>query len=240
MMRRMMMMSAVLLAAVVSGCANPADDVPQATVGAPVQESTSAAPAPEPTSRPSATSVPEPTPAVSAAPAATGNSLVLSPETSKIGFVGSKVTGSHDGGFKAFTGTIELTEDGKGVRAMAADIDMNSTWSDNEKLTGHLKSPDFFDVAKFPKATFVSTEITPGGEKDATHTVTGNFTLHGVTKSIKFPAKIAVSDGSAKVDSEFFINRKDFGIVYPGQANNLIRDEVVIKLALNGTKPPGQ
>ena len=72
---------------------------------------------------------------------------------------------------------------------------------------------DFFDVARFPKATFVSTEITPGGEKDATHTVTGNFTLHGVAKSIKFPVKVAVSDGSAKVDSEFFINRKDFGIV---------------------------
>ena len=231
MMRRMMTMSAVLLAAVVSGCANPADDVPQATVGAPVQESTSAAPARR-RRRHSA--------GRSAAPAATGNSLVLSPETSKIDFVGSKVTGSHNGGFKAFTGTVDLTEDGKGVRAMAADIDMNSTWSDNEKLTGHLKAPDFFDVAKFPKATFVSTEITPGGEKDATHTVTGNFTLHGVTKSIKFPVKVAVSDGSAKVDSEFFINRKDFGIVYPGKANDLIRDEVVIKLALNATRPPGQ
>jgi polyisoprenoid-binding protein YceI len=238
MMRRMMTMSAVLLAAVVSGCANPADDVPQATVGAPVQESTSVAPTPEPTpASTSAVSAPEPTPTASAA---TGSSLVLTPETSKIEFIGSKVTGSHNGGFKAFTGTVDLTEDGKGVRAMAADIDMNSTWSDNEKLTGHLKSPDFFDVAKFPKATFVSTEIAPGGEKDATHTVTGNFTLHGVTKSIKFPVKVAVSDGSAKVDSEFFINRKDFGIVYPGQANNLIRDEVVIKLALNGTKPSGQ
>ena len=220
-MRRMLTMSVVLLAAAVSGCANPADDVEQAKVGAPVP-------------------VPEPTPAASAASVASGNSLALSPETSKIDFIGSKVTGSHNGGFKAFTGTVDLTEDGKGVRAMAADIDMASTWSDNEKLTGHLKAPDFFDVAKFPKSTFVSTEITPGGEKDATHTVTGNFTLHGVTKSIKFPAKVAVAEGSAKVDSEFFINRKDFGIVYPGKANDLIRDEVVIKLALSGTKPPAQ
>lgn len=224
----MMTMSAMLLAAMISGCANPADDVPQATVNAPVPVPTSAA------------SVTEPTPTDSAAPTATGRTLMLSPETSKIDFVGSKVTGSHNRGFKAFTGSIDLTEDGKGVRAMAADIEMASTWSDNEKLTGHLKAPDFFDVAKFPKATFVSTEIAPGGEKGATHTVTGNFTLHGVTKSIKFPAKVAVSDDSAKVDSEFFINRKDFGIVYPGQANNMIRDEVVIKLALNGTKPPGQ
>ena len=237
-MRRMMTMSALLLAAMISGCANPADDVPQATVGAPVPEPTSAASAA--TGEPKATvgaPVSEPT---SAASAATGNSLVLSPEASKIDFVGSKVTGSHNGGFKAFTGTVDLTEDGKGVRAMAADIDMASTWSDNEKLTGHLKAPDFFDVAKFPKTTFVSTEITPGGEKGATHTVTGNFTLHGVTKSIKFPAKVAVSDGSAKVDSEFFINRKDFGIVYPGKTDDLIRDEVVIKLALDASKPPGQ
>ncbi len=219
-----MMMSAVLLAAVVSGCSNPADDVPKATVGAPVPEPTSAAPVAELTS---------------ASPAATGNSLVLSPQTSKIDFVGSKVTGSHNGGFRAFAGTVDLTEDGKGVRALAADIDMASTWSDNEKLTGHLKASDFFDVARFPKATFVSTEITPGGEKEATHTVTGNFTLHGVTKSIKFPAKVAVSDGSAKVDSEFFIDRKAFGIVYPGKTDDLIRDEVVIKLALNATRPPG-
>ncbi len=126
-MRRMMTMSALLLAAMISGCANPADDVPQATVGAPV---------------------PTPTPTASAAPAATGNSLVLSPESSKIDFVGSKVTGSHNGGFKAFTGMVDLTEDGKGVRAMAADIDMASTWSDNEKLTAHLKNPDFFDGSR--------------------------------------------------------------------------------------------
>ena len=223
-----MMKCAVLLAVVISGCANPADVVPKATVGAPVPEPSSTAPAPELTS------------ATPAATAKTGNSLVLSRETSKIDFVGSKVTGSHNGGFKAFAGTVDLTEDGKGVRAVAADIDMTSTWTDNDKLTTHLKNPDFFDVAKFPKATFVSTEITAGGEKGATHTVTGNFTLHGVTKSIKFPAKVAVSDGSAKVDSEFFINRKDFGIVTPGKTDDLIRDEVVIKLALDATRPPGQ
>ena len=74
---------------------------------------------------------------------------------------------------------------------------MDSIWTDTEKLTGHLKSADFFDVAKFPKSTFESTEIKAGSSdakaKDATHTVTGNLTLHGVTRSIQFPAKIAVT-----------------------------------------------
>ena len=117
---------------------------------------------------------------------------------------------------------------------------MDSIWADNAKLTGHLKSPDFFDVPKFPKSTFESTAITTGSSdpkaKDATHTVTGNLTLHGVTKSIQFPARIAVTPDAASLDSEFSLNRKDFGINYPGMANDLIRDEVVLKLAIRAPK----
>src|SRR5687767_1251852 len=64
---------------------------------------------------------------------------------STIGFVGSKVTGSHNGGFKKFSGEFALADGkltGSGHKLV---IDMDSTWADNEKLTGHLKSPDFFD-----------------------------------------------------------------------------------------------
>lgn len=60
--------------------------------------------------------------------------------------------------------------------------------------------------------------------------VTGNLTLHGETKSITFPADIQISDDQVKVAAEFFIKRFDFGIQYPGRANDLIRDEVVIRL----------
>ena len=66
--------------------------------------------------------------------------------------------------------------------------------------------------------------------------MTGNLTLHGVTKSIQFPAKIAVAPEAATLDSEFFINRKDFGINYPGMTNDLIRDEVVIRLAVRAPR----
>ena len=101
-------------------------------------------------------------------------------------------------------------------------------------FTGLIASS--LNAAKFPKASFVTTEIKPGGEKGATHTVTGNLTLHGVSKSIQFPAKIADSPEAATLDSEFFLNRKDFQINYPGMANDLIRDEVVIKLAIRAER----
>ena len=67
--------------------------------------------------------------------------------------------------------------------------------TDTPDLTKHLKTADFFDVAKYPEATFVSTAIKPGGEKGASHTVTDNLTLHGATKSITFPATIAADSG---------------------------------------------
>jgi polyisoprenoid-binding protein YceI len=146
---------------------------------------------------------------------------------STIGFVGSKVTGSHKGGFKNFAGKINVA-DGKIVGTPEIKINLKSTWSDNNRLTGHLKSPDFFGVDQFPVATFTATAVEPGTGPQ--HKVTGNLDLHGVTKSISFPASIQVSDEAVSVQAEFAINRKDFNINYPGKPNDLIRDHVVLKL----------
>ena len=156
--------------------------------------------------------------------------LVVDAQASKIGFRGAKVTGHHDGGFNAFTGTAEVA--GDEPRAVAFEVDMSTTWSDNEKLTGHLKSPDFFDVEKFEKSTFSSTKITPKVDGEYTHVIEGTLNLHGETKAISFPAKIVVAEDDVRGSSEFKINRKDFGIVYPGMPDDLIKDEVLIKLDL--------
>jgi polyisoprenoid-binding protein YceI len=110
--------------------------------------------------------------------------------------------------------------------------------TDEPDLTKHLQTPDFFDVAKFPKANFVSTKIEPSAASGTTHTITGNFDLHGIRKSISFPATIQVTPTSVSVVSEFAINRKDFGLVYPGKADDLIKDGVVIKLNLNVPRKP--
>jgi len=174
----------------------------------------------------------EPQKAAAESPSA-GKEYVIRAE-STIGFVGSKVTGKHDGGFKKFAGKISVAG-GKITGSPEIRIAMDSTWSDNEKLTGHLKSSDFFDAAKFATSTFTVTSIEPEG---AQHKVTGNLDLHGVTKSISFPATVQIADDAVTVKAEFAINRKDFNINYPGRPNDLIRDNVVLKLDIKAT--PGE
>ena len=161
---------------------------------------------------------------------------VFDQTSSKVEFVGSKVTGKHDGGFGTFKGTVDVVDGAPEKSKVDVQIETDSITTDTEKLTGHLKSPDFFDTAKNPTATFVSTEIKKGGEKGATHTVTGNLTIKGISKSVTFPATIKVAGDSASLDAEFSINRRDFSLNYPGKPNDLIRDDVLIKLSIKAKK----
>ncbi len=199
---------AALFALTLSNCAeNPADDVVKAEV-----EETSPA---------------ETKPAEEAPPGTEPVTYVFT-EGSKIGFVGSKVTGSHEGGFTVFEGYFAVAGEALAEAEHKVVIDMASTFSDSEKLTGHLKSPDFFDVETFPESTFVLTGVTP--KEGDTYTMTGDFTLHGVTKKISFPAEVKKEGDTITMKSEFVIDRFDFGIKYPGKADDLIRKDVVIKL----------
>jgi len=162
--------------------------------------------------------------------------LPFSNANSKIGFVGSKVTGSHEGTFEKFRGNVRLAGGKAEGSSVDVEIDTDSFKIEPEKLQNHLKSPDFFDTAKFPKATFKSTEVKAGGAGGATHTVTGNVLLHGKEKAVSFPATITVSNAEVAAKTEFSINRKDFDIVYPGMPNDLIRDAVVIKLDIHAPR----
>ncbi len=126
----------ILLLAMTAGCSNPAEDAPDATVSEPEAIET---------------------------PAAGGTSFAITPD-SKIEFVGAKVTGTHDGGFKAFTGSIDLVDGEPTKSTVTLEIDTTSIWSDNDKLTEHLKSDDFFGVEAHPASTFTSTSIVADGE----------------------------------------------------------------------------
>ncbi len=176
--------------------------------------------------------------AVTAAPAPSAGSVtyVFSNADSKLAFTGAKVTRKHEGSFSVFNGTILLVDNNPEKSTVTVDIDMTSLSADDPKLTGHLKSPDLFDAAKFPKAHFVSTSIKAGAANGATHTVTGNLELHGVTKSITFPATVKPHGDGVDVDAEFAINRKDFGVVYPGMPDDLIKDDILIKLQIRSKK----
>jgi polyisoprenoid-binding protein YceI len=172
--------------------------------------------------------------AASAAPAAKSEALAFDEKTATLGFVGSKVTGSHEGKFDKLTGTVTLV-DGKAVgSSVKVSIDDKSLSIEPDMLKKHLSGPDFFDVEKFPTSSFESTDVkSTGGDK---YEVTGNLDLHGAKKSITFPATITVDAQNVAVAAEFNINRKDFGIVYAGKANDLIRDNVTIKLNIKAPR----
>ena len=152
---------------------------------------------------------------------------------SKLTWLGQKVTGKHEGRFGVFGGIIELVGGDVTKSRVRAEIDMRSLSTTPEKLVAHLKSDDFFGVEKFPRATFVSTVIQKTGEA---YSVTGNLTMHGVARAITFPASITVSDAEVTVNAEFAINRKEFGIVYPGKPDDLIADDVALKLDVHAKK----
>jgi len=206
------LLSCLILVSLIA-CKDPSKDTAKATVTEP------------------ATVVPAPT-----AAAAGTEALPIAPESSKIGFVGSKVTGSHNGGFTKFAGVLHFNTARAEASRLDLDIEMASVFTDAERLTGHLKTNDFFLVEQFPTAKFVSTEIKAGGEGGATHQITGNLTLRGVTKTISFPAVVAITPQAVTAKAEFALPRKQFGVAWEGKADDLVRDNVIIKLDVNAPR----
>lgn len=219
----------IAAAAFMAACADPAANKPKAETSAPSSNTAKSSNAPTLTEAAK--------PGVLADFKAIGTELAITPENSKVEFTGSKVTGKHDGGFKTFKGVIDLVGDKAETSKVLVDIDMASVFSDSDGLTKHLQTGDFFEVEKFPKASFVSTKIETDTAKGAGNfTVTGDLEMRGVKKSVKFPATITITPADVAMKAEFAINRKDFGIVYAGKADDLIRDDVVIKLDLKSAR----
>ncbi len=138
-------------------------------------------------------------------------------QQSKIGWVGRKVAGEHSGTIHMLDGTLNWN--GKQLTGGSFAIDMasitNTDITDkdyNEKLVGHLKSDDFFSTDKFPKATFVITEVKPLATNQSQ--VKGTLNLKGVTKEITFPATIQTNGNQLIATAKILIDRTQYGIRY--------------------------
>ena len=167
-------------------------------------------------------------------------------ETNKslVTWVGTKPTGRHNGSLNIERGRLGF-KDGN-ITSGKFTIDMSSLKvldmddENNNNLAGHLISEDFFKVKQHPLSTFVITSVVPykeGGAKPmlkgVTHTVTGNLTMLGKTKSISFPAKINISNEAIKAEANFNINRTNWGISYNSDkslGDKFIRPDVNIGL----------
>ena len=169
----------------------------------------------------------EATDAQAVAAPAEGKTYTADLAQSNVAWVGTKPVGKHNGTFMLKDGSVmanetlitggQFTIDMTSIKALDQDAEGNG------KLGGHLSSPDFFDVQKFPTGTFQITEVkagtagltdTAGMMKDATHTITGNLTMKGVSKSITFPAKVSITPADLMADATFNIDRTQWGLVY--------------------------
>jgi polyisoprenoid-binding protein YceI len=174
---------------------------------------------------PSPADAPLPPPA---ADASLAGAWTLDPGTSTIGFVGAKLSKTHEGSFKGFSGRANV-QDGTLV-SVEAEVDLGSVDTDSGKLTDHLRGEDFFDVAQFPKASFRSSAIEATAEG---HTLTGVLDFHGKQNEITVPAQVSVGEQAVTLKSEFSIDRQLWELSYPGKPDDLIQDEVKILLDLS-------
>ncbi len=146
----------------------------------------------------------------------------LDPENSSVEFVCKHVLTNVRGMFQQPSGTVMLDEATPANSKISATINVKSISTGVEERDTHLKSPDFFDVAKYPVITFVSTSFSKSSA--TSYSATGNLTMHGVTK----PVTLAVTApppfnhaGTIRrgIEATTSVNRKDFGLrwEFPGE-----------------------
>ncbi len=156
---------------------------------------------------------------------------------SKVGFsVTHLMLSEVDGNFKTFDAKITSAKPDLSDAMIELTADINSIDTDNERRDGHLKSPDWFDTAKFPTLTFKSTSFKKvDGKKYA---LAGNLTMHGVTKPVTLDAvltgPVTMENPRGKQEKAGLkisgtIKRSDFGVGSSSTA--VVSEEVEIKAA---------
>jgi len=164
-----------------------------------------------------------------------------------VGFQVRHIYTNVSGKFTDFTGTIQVDRTKPESSTVDFTIQATSIDTSETRRDQHLRSADFFDVANNPTITFKSTSIKANG-KDS-WLVTGDFTMHGVTKSVVLPVTLLGEGkdpfGNEKMGLEtgLTINRKDYGLTWNKALETggvLVGDEVKVQIAIeaNKAKPP--
>jgi len=151
----------------------------------------------------------------------------LDPENSSVEFTCKHVFSNVRGMFQKPSGTVTLDEATPANSKVDATIDASSITTGVEERDNHLKSPDFFDVAKYPAITFASTSVTRSSA--TSYAVTGNLTMHGVTRPVTLAVTASAPFNHAGgvrrgIEATTSLNRKDFGLVwdYPGEGPGIV------------------
>ena len=174
---------------------------------------------------------------------AASGTWVIDPTHTNLGFSARHaMVAKVRGNFGEFSGSFTI--DGDNLAASTAEVTIQVASIDTKTADRdtHLKSPDFLDVENFPTITFVSTAVTPKGDDVV---ITGDLTIHGVTKSVEIEYEfVGISQdpwGQTKIGFEGStkISRKDFGLTWNVALETggvLIGDEIKLNLDVEATK----
>jgi polyisoprenoid-binding protein YceI len=142
------------------------------------------------------------------------------------------------GSFSGITGTLTENPSDFQLSAVEASIPVTTLTTCDAQRDGHLKSADFFDAEKYPNMTFKSTSVKQTGEGE--FAVTGDLTIHGVTKSVTFtvegpsaPGKDPWGNTRIGLSATTKVNRKDFGLTWNSTLETggvLVGDDVTLSL----------
>jgi len=170
-------------------------------------------------------------------------SWTIDPSHSQVGFaVKHLVLSNVRGEFAKYAGRIALDDADVTRSTVEATIDVNSISTKNADRDAHLKSPDFFDAAKYPTMTFKSSKVEKAGQDKLR--VTGDLTLHGVTKPVVLEVattpevKGMFGETRRGFAATTKISRKEFGLTWNKavEAGPAVGDEVAIALDLEVVK----
>lgn len=163
--------------------------------------------------------------------------------SSVINWEGAKITGKHSGTLMLKEGMLQV--EGDAIKGGTFVLDMVSiavtdlaAGQGKEDLEGHLKTGDFFEVETYPTAKFEITEVAPtDNREDASHYITGNLTIRNVTKQVKLPANVTLTEARITAETPaFVIDRQLWGIDYEGKVDDLIQDEIGLTIKLQADK----
>lgn len=173
---------------------------------------------------------------------AEGQAYALDTLNSKIEWKGYKIFKSentnHFGNIKFESGDVTvkngILESGKFVANMTTleSLDLAKDTDRKGKLEGHLKSADFFEVEKFPTASYEITKVTASEGGDYNTILEGNLTIKGISKPVQFQANVTIANGEVTIATEpKDINREDFGVKFQSPIENgVIKNEITIQV----------
>jgi polyisoprenoid-binding protein YceI len=155
-------------------------------------------------------------------------SYVVEPARSHIRFHAVSRFVDADGAFRRFGGEVRL-EPGRPETARGRIVvEVASIDTANRSRDDHLRSPDFFDAERHPRAVFELTAVRAEGGRTV---ATGELTIRGVTRALSVPVTVTVADDAVRAAGRFVVNRREFGVAYQSWLNP-VRDEVAVSFDL--------